>query len=86
MSFAHPSTPPAHELLADQQNARLDQRFEQLKSEITQWISYMNTRQNEVLDRRLAEVRQEMREGNAALLAALADLTTSVEALAKLTR
>jgi len=83
----HASSPPhnAHsqhphlDLLIEQQNARFDQRFEALKSDLTQWFGYMS-------NSNMAQIEKGISEGFAAIRSELTDdRTRVVEALDTLT-
>ena len=82
----HASSPPNHahsqhphlDLLIEQQNARLDQRFEALKGDLTQWFGYMS-------NSNMAQIEKGISEGFASIRSELsADRAGVVEAIDKL--
>jgi hypothetical protein len=71
------------DLLIEQQDARLDRRFEALKGDLTQWFGYMSNSNITQLEKGIsdgfAELRGELAEDRLRVVAALDELTTMVK-------
>lgn len=95
----HASSPPNHahsqhphlDLLIEQQNARLDQRFEALKGDLTQWFGYMSNSNMEQIEKGISEgfasIRGELSADRAGVVEAIDKLASMVAtALQKIPR
>lgn len=86
----HASSPPNHahsqhphiDLLIEQQNARLDQRFEALKGDLTQWFGYMSNTNMEQIEKGISEgfaaIRSELSTDRSRVVEALDALASQV--------
>lgn len=63
----------------ERQNARLDQRFELLKSDLTQWFGYMSQQQGEKIESAVEALRAEMVTENQKVVGRLDALATLIE-------
>lgn len=74
----HNHLPHEPDPAVERQNARLDQRFESLKSDLTQWFGYMSQQQGKTIEAAVDALRTEMVVENKKVLDRLSDLTDLV--------
>ncbi len=78
------STSPRHlphepDPAAERNLARLDQRFEALKSDLTQWFGYMSQQQSDKIEGAVEALRSEMATENKKIFTRIDELCALVE-------